>query len=221
MISAAAIVKIAPAAEKYAGELVKQMAESGIMATQKRAAMFLGQIHVECGGFTTVTESLNYSATALKSLFGRHRISLQEADTFGRTPGKPANQSALANILYGGEWGKRNLGNTEAGDGWRFRGRGLKQLTGRSNYSRFSKAWLGDLSLLETPDRVAQPDGAVASAVWFWMANGLNEIADRGTVEDVTRKVNGGTNGLQDRKLWTSRYKPAWQDMSNYHGTIL
>ena len=203
------IVKVAPAAAPYAGELVRQCAEAGILDTVRRFSMFLGQVHVESGGFAKVVESLNYSATALKKLFGRRRISLADADKFGRTAERPAVQSALANILYGGPFGREQLGNTEPGDGWRFRGRGLKQLTGRDNYRRFSRAWLGDESLLDFPDRVADPDGAVASAVWFWASKGLNGVADRGTVADVTRIVNGGTIGLTDRETWTQTYRTA------------
>lgn len=211
MITAQAITRIAPAAAKYADELVRQMKAAGIMNNVRRASMFLGQIHTESGGFRNVTESLNYSADALKKIFGRHRISLEDADKFGRTADHEAHQNALANILYGGEWGRKNLGNTQPGDGWRFRGRGLKQLTGRDNYRRFSKAWLGDESILDNPDRVAEPDGAVASSIWFWKANGLNEIADRGSVDAVTRVVNGGTIGLSDRKSWTLKYAGAWK----------
>lgn len=221
MIPAAAIVKIAPAAKPYADELAAQMAEAGIMANVRRAARFLGQIHVESGGFGSVVESLNYSAGSLKELFGRHRISLEDANKYGRTQGQAADQRALANILYGGEFGRRQLGNTQAGDGWKFRGRGLKQLTGRDNYRRFSRAWLGDESLLDRPERVAEPDGAVASAIWFWMANGLNAIAESGSIEDVTRKVNGGLNGIQQRRLWTERYHAAWQDLSHLRGTVI
>jgi len=222
MITAQAITRIAPAAAKYADELVKQMKAAGIMDNVKRASMFLGQVHVESGGFRTVVESLNYSADAILKTFGRHRISDADSKKFGRIDSdvrkrtgwkladQPAHQNALANILYGGEWGRKNLGNTQPGDGWRFRGRGIKQLTGRDNYKRFSRAWLGDESLLENPDRVANPDGAVASAIWFWRANGLNEIADRGSVDAVTKVVNGGNLGLSDRKTWTQKYAAAW-----------
>lgn len=222
MITAEAITRIAPAAAQYADELVKQMKAAGIMDNVKRASMFLGQVHTESGGFRTVVESLNYSADAILKTFGRHRISEADAKKFGRIDAEvrkrtgwkladqPAHQNALANILYGGEWGRKNLGNTQPGDGWRFRGRGIKQLTGRDNYRRFSRAWLGDESLLENPDRVANPDGAVASAIWFWRANGLNEIADRGSVDAVTRVVNGGEIGLADRKSWTLKYAGAW-----------
>lgn len=218
MITAKAIIEVAPAAEPYAVELVKQMAEAGIQANPKRAAMFLGQVHVESGGFTQVVESLNYSVDALKKLFGRHRISLVECDQYGRAKGQPANQRMLANILYGGEFGRKNLGNTEPGDGWRFIGRGLKQLTGRDNYRRFSRAWLGDESLLAHPERVAEADGAVASAIWFWASKQLNAEADRGTVESVTRVVNGGQVGLPERKKWTDQFRAKWTEKADFSG---
>lgn len=218
MITAEAIVKIAPAAGRYADELVKQMAEAGIQANPNRASMFLGQIHQESGGFNTVVESLNYSAKALKTLFGEHRITHAQADKYGRTDTHPADQATLGNILYGGAWGAKNLGNTQPGDGYRFRGRGLKQLTGRDNYKRFSKAWLGDESLLADPERVARPDGAVASAVWFWTNKGLNIVADRGSVAEVTKIVNGGAIGLADREKWTALYRKAWTDKADFSG---
>lgn len=212
MITAQAITRIAPAAAQYADELVKQMKAAGIMDNVKRASMFLGQIHVETGGFRTNVESLNYAydSPMMRNFIRWGRISDADAKKFGRTADHPAHQNALANILYGGEFGRKNLGNTQPGDGWKFRGRGLKQLTGRDNYRRFSRAWLGDESLLENPDRVGNPDGAVASAIWFWKANGLNEIADKGSVDAVTKVVNGGTVGLTDRKTWTQKYAGVW-----------
>jgi putative chitinase len=218
MITAKAIIEVAPAAAPYAAELVKQMAESGIQATPKRAAIFLGQVATESGGFKTVVESLNYSAEALVKLFGRHRISEEDASQYGRTASHPANQKALANILYGGEFGRKQLGNVFTADGWDFRGRGLKQLTGRDNYKRFSKAWLGDDSLLIAPDRVAEPAGAVASAIWFWAANQLNAEADRGDVRSVTKIVNGGAMGLPDRIAWTDKFRAKWTEKADFSG---
>lgn len=220
MIPANAIVKIAPAAKPYADELVRQMTVAGIMDSAKRASMFLGQVHVESGGFTTLVESLNYSVTALKTLFGRHRISLSDAKEFGRTQARPANQRALANLLYGGEWGRKNLGNTEPDDGWRFRGRGLKQLTGRGNYRAFA-VFMGDSDLLAHPERIAdEPAMAAASAVWFWTSHGLNAEADHGTVASVTRIVNGGAMGLAERIRWTETYRGAWVDFSNVESAV-
>lgn len=209
MIRAQDIVRVAPAAAKYADELVRQMADIGI-DTPRLASHFLGQIHVESGGFTTVTENLNYSTQALLRLFGRHRISKADAEKFGRNKDHAANQNALANILYGGEFGRAQLGNVASGDGWRFRGRGLKQLTGRANYRAFSLHWLGTDELLLKPDRVAEPDGAVASAVWFWQVKNLTQLVENGgSVEQVTKKINGGQMGLEERKKWTQAYLDA------------
>lgn len=222
MITAKSIIELAPAAKPYADELVRQMAENGIMANPKRASMFLGQIAVESGGFESVVESLNYSATS--SMMARFvkwgRISREDANKFGRTDKQRANQSALANILYGGEFGRKQLGNTEPGDGWKFRGRGLKQLTGRDNYRRFSLAWLGDERLLEMPDLVGHPDGAVASAIWFWNSKKLNAEADRGTVASVTKVVNGGDVGLEAREAWTAKFRAKWADFSGVKASV-
>src|SRR4051794_31046694 len=100
MISAQPIVKIAPAASVYADELVRQMRSARIMDNVRRASGFLGQVHVESGGFRIVTENLNYSSESLKKMFGRYRISLSDADKFGRNSEHEAHQNAIANILY-------------------------------------------------------------------------------------------------------------------------
>jgi len=167
------------------------------ITSPRRIAGFLSQIAHESGRLETLEESLNYSVDALIKMFGRHRISEADARRFGRAPGQKANQEAIANTIYGGEWGRKNLGNFVNGDGWRFRGRGLKQLTGRSNYDRCGAA-IGE-DLLSYPDRLLLPVNAALSAGWFWKTNGLNEIADRGDVREMTRVINGGANGLPER----------------------
>lgn len=217
MITAAAIIRIAPAAKPYADELAAQMAESGIMANRRRAAAFLGQIAVESAGFTAVMENLSYSEQRIRELAAqskpgsRWRSLGPRAKELARTP------KALAEAAYGGRMGN---GPEGSGDGYAFRGRGLKQLTGKDNYRRFSRAWLGDDSLLTNPDRVAESDGAVASAIWFWLANGLNEIADTGSVREVTIRVNGGAFGLRDREIWTDKFSNAWQDRPDFSNVI-
>lgn len=105
-----------------AGEMGQRVGSAKGSTGSKALNMAGLPCHVESGGFRTVTESLNYSSDALKNMFGRHRISLADADKFGRNADHEAHQNALANILYGGEWGAKNLGNTQQGDGWRFRG---------------------------------------------------------------------------------------------------
>jgi putative chitinase len=111
-------------------------------ATDSRwLAYIMATPHLETGKrFEPVTENLNYSVQGLLSTFGRHRISAADAARYGRASGRPANQEAIANLIYGGAWGRDNLGNTQAGDGWRFRGRGLSQITGRANYTKFGLA---------------------------------------------------------------------------------
>lgn len=202
------ILEVAPDAAPYVDDLLKQMRESAI-TTDIRAAHFLGQIFVESMGFASTTENLNYSVQALKTLFGR-RISDSDAEKFGRRKGNPANPSAIANLIYGGEWGRENLGNTVPGDGYKFRGRGLKMITGRDNYERFSRAWLGSDALLAQPGQVSEPAGAVASAIWFWHNKGLNAVADRNSVEQVTRIVNGGSNGMEERREMTQKFLKAF-----------
>ena len=217
MILPAAIVKIAPAADRYAEELTRQMAESGIMANPKRAAMFLGQIHVESAGFTAVTENLSYREQRIRDMAAVSPAGSRWRSLGPRAAELARNPRALAEAAYGGRMGN---GPEGSGDGWAFRGRGLKQLTGRDNYRRFSRAWQGDESILAAPERVADPDGAVASAVWFWLANNLNAEADRGTVKSVTRIVNGGENGLADRERWTDAYRRAWQSRPDFSNVV-
>ena len=107
--------------------------EFGI-ASPTDVAMFIAQVGHESGSFSTLVESLNYAADRLVPLFGPRRITEQQAAALGRTKTQPANQQAIANLIYGGDWGKRSLGNQAPGDGWKYRGRGLKQITGLANY---------------------------------------------------------------------------------------
>lgn len=175
--------------------------------TPLQRAHWLAQMAHESRGFTVTRESLNYSVEALLSLFGRHRISEADAHKYGRTATQKADQKALANILYGGEFGRKNLGNTQAGDGWKFIGRGFKQLTGRANYEACGRAT--GLLLMTGPELLEEPEGASLSAGWFWKANGLNALADKDDIEAITRKVNGGTLGLAERKAWLFKFKAA------------
>lgn len=102
--------------------------------------------------------------------------------------------------------GRKDLGNTQQGDGARFCGRGLIQITGRANYGRASQALFGDDRLLKNPELLEQPEWAAKSAVWYWSTRNLNVLADRDRFTDITRAINGGTNGLEDRK---ARYRYA------------
>lgn len=161
-------------------------------------AHWLGQMYVESQGFSVLSENLNYSVEALKAKFGRHRISLADADRFGRKPGQPADVVRIANTIYGGAWGRENLGNTEPTDGWDYRGSGFKQITGRANTEKSGF----------TPEELrTDPVKSAKAAADFFVRAGCVDPARRDDVEGVTRKVNGGVNGLDDRIIRTRQAK--------------
>lgn len=171
--------------------------------TPKRQAAFIGQCAHESNNFNVLEEGLNYKAEALMALFSRARISEEDCKKYGRTVDHPANQVEIANHIYGGEWGKKNLGNTEPGDGSKFHGRGLIQLTGRANYEKCGNAIGADL--LSNPNALLEPLYAVLSAGWFWSTKGLNSIADTWDTVAITKKINGGTIGLDDRVMKSNK----------------
>lgn len=175
------------------------------ITTPLRLAHLLAQSSVETAGFTRLVENLNYKAITLINLFGRHRISVADANKYGRTVDQPADQQAIANILYGGQFGRGHLGNTEPGDGWRYRGRGTKQTTGRANYADVQA--VTGLNVIDDPDQLADPDRGLRAGCVFWQAKGCNAIADRDDIEALTKRVNGGLNGLPDRKAALARAK--------------
>ncbi|WP_058913322.1 glycoside hydrolase family 19 protein [Entomohabitans teleogrylli] len=171
------------------------MAEFGITSPTDQS-MFIAQVGHESAGFSRLIESLNYTPEALVATFGRVRITQYQADMLGRVPGRPANQEAIANLVYGGEWGKKNLGNYNAGDGWRYRGRGLIQITGLTNYRSCSAALGKDFLLV--PDLLAQDEDAARSACWFYVSRGC--LLYGNDLNKVTRIINGAANGLEDRR---------------------
>lgn len=167
---------------------------------------FLGQVMHESGRLQRTVENLNYSVDALLSMFGRHRISEADARRYGRTSGQAANQEAIANIIYGGEWGRKNLGNTQPGDGWKFRGHGFIQLTGRAAHQAFAD-FMGMPELMDRPDRIATDMHLAAhAAAWFWCHyKKINGITD---VREVTRLVTGSpTHALAERQALTLEAK--------------
>lgn len=180
--------------------LEQQMLKSGITNPKEQAA-FMGQMHHESGGMTSLEENLNYKPKQFLKLFGKRAgISTEEEAAAIISQGKVAQGEAM----YGGEWGAKNLGNTEPGDGHAFRGRGFTQLTGRSNYAQASKA-LG-VDLVSNPDLASDPEMAAKIATWYWESRGLGEAGRAGDVEGVTKGINGGLNGLADRKEKTAMY---------------
>ena len=141
-----------------------------------------------------MVENLNYSEEALNSVFGRYfGKGKRNAKDYAR------NQEKIANYVYQDEFRSKRgaLGNVNAGDGWLFRGRGIKQLTGRNNYAAFGKS-VG-MSAEEAAGYVATEKGAMESACWFWKTNKLQKWADKGDNKGLTKAINGGTIGLADR----------------------
>lgn len=188
-------------AERWFSPITAAMKEFGITSSSD-IAMFIAQVGHESSGFTVVTENLNYRPDALVETFGRRRITQQQADALGRTAEHPARQDAIANLVYGGEWGRLNLGNKAPGDGWKYRGRGLIQVTGLKNYRTCGTAL--KLDLVTTPELIEQELQSARSAAWFYTSKGC--MAYGADVRAVTKIINGGLNGLDDRQ---ARYNKA------------
>lgn len=163
--------------------------------TQPRLAMFLGQVAHESGGFMRTEEDLRYSPGGLLRVFPR-KFTAEESIEF-------AHQTELiAERVYGGRLGN---GPEGSGDGYKYRGRGLIQLTGRANYRKAGRA-LG-LPLEDAPDMASDPHVAALVAAWYWAENGCNELADEGKFDIITKRINGGLNGYADRCAWWAKFK--------------
>ena len=157
--------------------------------TPLRIAMFLAQVGHESGGLKFTKENLNYSGDRLLVVFPTHFDDSDDMSTFHRKPEK------IANRVYCNRMGN---GDEASGDGYKFRGRGLIQLTGKNNYTRFAEAIGKDID--DVVEYAETPEGAAMSAGWFWSSNNLNRAADAGDVLAATKRINGGTNGLAQRQ---------------------
>jgi putative chitinase len=166
---------------------------------KNRISMFLAQVGHESGGLRTIKENLNYSADRLKVIFPKYFRGV-DTSAFAKNPAK------IANRVYANRMGN---GNEASGDGYRYCGRGLIQLTGKSNYEAFAAdmAW----PLEEATEWLSTEEGAAWSAGWFWDSRELNQYADKSDILTVTKKINGGTIGLEDRK---SHYEAALEIFS-------
>lgn len=175
------------------------MKEFGITAVNDQA-MFIAQLGHESAGFTSLVESFNYSVDGLKKTFGK-RLTPYQCEMLGRVDGKQnAHQPQIANLVYGDR-----MGNNTQGDGWKYRGRGLLQITGRENYTKCGTAL--KLDLVSTPDLLLQERHATRSAAWFFALRGC--LLYSGDIVRVTQIINGGQNGLADRKVRYSRAQAA------------
>ena len=154
--------------------------------TPKRQAAFIGQGSYESANFTHLQENLNYSAQRLMQVWPSRFPYIIAAEPYAHNPEK------LANFVYAGR-----MGNLQDGDGYTYRGRGLIQITGREMYTKCGNA-LG-IDLIDNPDLLLTPEYAALSAGWFWNKHGLNALADAQEYGTMTRRINGGTTGLDER----------------------
>jgi putative chitinase len=158
-----------------------------------RVAAFLAQCAHESGQFTVVQENLIYSADGLNRVFPKYFVNAgRDANAYARQPEK------IANIVYAGR-----MGNTEPNDGWKHRGRGLIQLTGKDNYTAFAKSV--NMTIDQAISYLETKEGAIESACWFWAKNNLNALADAQDMKALTRRINGGFNGLEDRMKYYNK----------------
>jgi putative chitinase len=176
-----------------------------------RKSHFFAQGKVE-SDLKPKVENMNYSVEGLINGFGRHRISIEDAKKFGRTSTQKANQKEIANRLYGGEWGRINLGNTQTNDGWLLRGAGIYQITGRANFQKLSDDT--GIDFVNNPELILEEANSMIAALWFWNSRGLNRYADKDDVTSISKIINLGNakakgvpKHLNERKQWVETFK--------------
>ena len=174
---------------KYYIDALNKIVPEYKINTKLRLAHFLAQIIHESGNLKYKSENLNYSAKALRSVFGKYFKTDEIANQYARKPEK------IANRVYANRMGN---GDEASGDGWLRRGRGLIQLTGTDNYKDCAKAL--NVDLMKNPDLIiSNAEICMKTACWFWDKNNLNELADKDDIKSITKRINGGFNGLEDR----------------------
>ena len=181
-------LKLTPAKAEEWIDAINETFDRFEINTPERQACFLGQCAHESAGFTALKENLNYSAEGLTKVWPKRFPSLDAAQPYHRNPEK------IANKVYADRMGN---GDEASGEGFKYRGRGLIQLTGKDNYKACGAALGADL--LNDPDQVSSPKYAALSAGWFWDKNKLNQYADANDMTTLTKRINGGTHGLDDR----------------------
>lgn len=195
-LTEAQLLRILPNARQVAGVFVSAINAAITryrIDSPVRLAAFLAQIGHESAQLTRLVENLNYSAQGLASTWP-NRYRAPDGKPNGLASRLARNPEAIANNVYADRMGN---GPESSGDGWRYRGRGLIQITGRSNYAAAGAAL--SLDLVAHPELLEQPEHAAMSAAQFWSINGLNQLADAGRFGDITRRINGGMNGQSER----------------------
>lgn len=172
-------------------EALSQLLPDYGINTPRRIAAFIAQCAHESANFTVLRENLNYRPQTLRKIFPKYFPTDALAQEYCSKPNK---QEAIANRVYANRMGN---GPEESGDGWRYAGKGLIQLTGKDNYSWFAASL--DISVQEASEYLLTFEGAAQSACWFWETNNLNQWADKGDIVTLTKRINGGTIGLEDR----------------------
>ncbi len=166
--------------------------EKNMINTKERIAAFISQCSYESTDFTVLHENLNYSSSALTKLFPSYFPNSTLANKYARHP------IMIANRIYANRMGN---GDEESGDGYKFCGKGIIQITGRGNYADYSKIVYNDDRIIDNPDLLLQPIDAIGSAAWFWTMRKLNFYADTKDIAEITRRINGGETGLNDRLI--------------------
>jgi putative chitinase len=174
--------------EQWHQALVQLLPEYNIN-TPERIAAFLAQCAHESGNFEAIQENLNYRAESLQKTFAKYFPTPELAQQYAKQPER------IANRVYADRMGN---GSESSGDGYRYCGRGLIQLTGKNNYQAFADSM--ECNLEQVVEYLATFEGAVQSACWFWETNNLNELADVGDIKAMTKRINGGYIGLEDRQ---------------------
>lgn len=172
-------------------EALSQLLPDYEIDTPQRVAAFVAQCAHESGGFKVLKENLNYRAVTLRKIFPKYFPTDDLANQYANLPNK---QEAIANKVYANRMGN---GDEASGDGYRYCGRGLIQLTGKNNYTSFAESI--ETPVEDIPEFLGTFEGAVQSACWFWESNNLNQWADKGDILTLTKRINGGTIGLEDR----------------------
>lgn len=179
------------------------MRQAATIADPNERAMFMAQMDHESGGFRSLEENLKYKPARFLKMYGQ-RSGITTEEQAKAILGK--GEGATAEAMYGGDWGKKNLGNTQAGDALAFKGRGVIQLTGRDNYTAAAKAT--GLDLVNNPGLAADPANAARIAAWYWQSKkGLADAGKAGDVRAATKRINGGFNGIEDRDKLFGEYK--------------
>ncbi|MBB1636076.1 glycoside hydrolase family 19 protein [Cupriavidus sp. UME77] len=179
------------------------MRQAATIADPNERAMFMAQMDHESGGFRSLEENLKYKPAQFLKMYGQ-RAGITTEEQAKAILGK--GEGATAEAMYGGDWGKKNLGNTQAGDALAFKGRGVIQLTGRDNYTAAAQAT--NLDLVNNPGLAADPANAARIAAWYWQSRkGLADAGKAGDVRAATKKINGGLNGIADRDKLFGEYK--------------